>query len=73
MLHLLLLILHHVTVGSHGRHLLHLRVMTDIVVTKKSGEARVHLRPDVVGCRSQLILVVVDLNLLAASTVESGV
>ena len=45
--------------------------MKEIVVTKKSREVRVHLRPDVVGCRPRLILVV-DPNLLAASTVESG-
>ena len=63
---LLFLILHHVTVGSLGRHLL--RLVIAIVVTKKS----VLLRPDVVVCRPLLILAV-DPILLAASTVGGGV
>ena len=73
MLHLLLLILHHVTVGSHGHHLL-LLLMTEIAVTKKPGEARAHLCPDVVGCLRRLHLILtVDPDLLTASTVEGGV
>ena len=71
MLHLLLLILHHVTVGNHGHHPLHPLVI-EIVVTKKSGEARAPRWPDVVGSRPHLILTV-DPNLLAANTVEGGV
>ena len=68
MLHLLfLIILHRVTVGSHGHHLLHLLVI-EIVVTKTSGEARAQLQLDV-GCHPHLILVV-DPDLLAASAVE---
>ena len=70
MLHLLfLIILHRVTVGSHGHHLLHLLVI-EIVVTKKSEEARAQLWLDV-GCHPHLILVLaVDPHLPAASTVE---
>ena len=72
-LHLLLLVLHHLTVGSHGRHLL-LLLVTEIVVTKKLGEARAHLWPDVVGCpRRPHLIPAVDPDLLAASTVEGGV
>ena len=73
MLHLLLLILHHVTVGSHSHHLL-LPLVTEIVATKMPGGARAHLRPDVVGClRRPHLILTVDPNLLAASMVEGGV
>ena len=74
MLHLLLLILHHVTVGSLGHHLLHHLLVKEIVGTKRSGEVRVHFWPDVVGClRRPHLILTVDPNLLAAGMVEDGV
>ena len=71
MLHLLLLVLHHVAVGGHGRH--PLLLVTEIVVTKKAREVEVHL-PDVVACLQRLhLILVVDPGLLAASILGGGV
>lgn len=71
-LRLLLLVLHHVTVGGDGHHLL-LPLVTEIVVTKTAREVGAQL-PDVVACLQRLhLILVVDPALLAASMLEGGV
>jgi hypothetical protein len=70
MLRLLLLILHHVTVGGHGHHLLLL--VTENVVTRMPGEVGAHLL-DVVAClQCRHLILAVYRTLLAASTLEGG-
>jgi len=73
MLHVLLLVLHYLTVGGHGHRLLPLLV-TESVVSKTLGEAEAHLRPDVVGfLQDPPPVPTADPIPLPASTLDGGV